>query len=126
MRIFFIGDIYGQPGRRVVREHLADIVASRGVDLVVANGENAAGGFGITPALVEEILGYGIAVLTSGNHIWDKRELLPYWKLHGGDARHPVRRLLRPGNFGPELPGAGLFAGETAQGEPYAVVNVQG
>ncbi len=126
MRIFFIGDIYGHPGRRVVRDHLADIVATRHIDLVIANGENAAGGFGITGAILEEILGYGVEVVTSGNHSWDKREIGPYWELAAGDANHPARRLLRPANFGAELPGAGLFQGRTRGGEPFAVLNLQG
>lgn len=126
MRILFIGDIYGQPGRRVVRDHVADLARVRGVDLVVANGENAAAGFGITPPLVEELLGCGIEVLTSGNHIWDKREILPYWEAAPGEAAHPARRLLRPANFGAALPGGGLYQGATRAGEPYAILNLQG
>ena len=73
IRILFIGDIVGQPGRRIVKETLPALVAEHAVDLVLANGENAAAGVGITPPLVEELLGAGIAVLTSGNHIYDKR-----------------------------------------------------
>ncbi|HVA62982.1 MAG TPA: TIGR00282 family metallophosphoesterase [Terriglobales bacterium] len=126
MRILFIGDIYGSPGRRVVREHLADIAATRNIDLVVANGENAAAGFGITPPLVEELLGYGIDVLTSGNHIWDKRELMPYWEQAADIAGHPARRLLRPANFAAGLPGQGIYHGQARNGEPYAVLNLQG
>lgn len=126
MRILFIGDIYGQPGRRVVRDHLADIVQQQRIEVVIANGENAAAGFGITPPLLEELLGYGIDVVTSGNHIWDKRELVPYWKQATGAANHPTHRLLRPANFGPALPGAGLYRGATAAGEPFAVINLQG
>ena len=126
MRILFIGDIYGQPGRRVVRDHLADIARTRAVDLVVANGENAAAGFGITPPLAEELFGYGIEVLTTGNHVWDKREILPYLEQATSDVAHPARRLLRPANFGAALPGAGLYQGTTRGGEPYAVLNLQG
>ncbi|MGH9483221.1 MAG: TIGR00282 family metallophosphoesterase, partial [Terriglobales bacterium] len=126
MRILFIGDIYGQPGRRLVRDHLADLIESRKPDLAVANGENAAAGFGITPPLVEELLGYGLDLLTSGNHIWDKREIVPYWEQAAGDAGHPGHRLLRPANYGAALPGAGLFRGRARNGEPYAVLNLQG
>lgn len=126
MRILFIGDIYGQPGRRVVRDHLADIVATRGIDLVIANGENAAAGFGLTGPLVEEILGFGVEVLTSGNHIWDKRELMPYWQQAAADPAHAAHRLIRPANFGASLPGSGLYQGTTRGGEPFAVINLQG
>ncbi len=129
MRILFIGDIYGQPGRRVVREHAADVARQRGADLVVANGENAAAGFGITPPLAEELLAAGVDVLTSGNHIWDKRELVPWWQQaeqSGAPPEHAARRLLRPANFGAALPGKGLLQGVAANGEPYAVLNLQG
>ena len=78
MRLLFIGDIVGAPGREIVRERLADLVSSRQIDLVIANGENSAAGFGITPRIVEELLGYGIEVLTGGNHSWDKREILEF------------------------------------------------
>jgi metallophosphoesterase (TIGR00282 family) len=127
MRILFIGDIYGQPGRRVVRDHAADLARQQAIDLVVANGENSAAGFGITPALVEELLACGIDVLTSGNHIWDKRELVPWWQAaHANPAAHAAHRLLRPANFGDALPGQGLLQGVAANGEPYAVLNLQG
>lgn len=126
MRILFIGDIYGQPGRRLLRDHLADLVERYRPDLVVANAENAAAGFGITPPLVEELLGYGLDLLTSGNHIWDKREIVAYWEQAAGDPNHPGRRLLRPANYGAALPGAGCFQGTAHNGEPYAVLNLQG
>jgi metallophosphoesterase (TIGR00282 family) len=129
MRILFIGDIYAQPGRRVVRDHAADLARQHAIDLVVANGENAAAGFGLTPTLVDELLACGIAVLTSGNHIWDKRELVPWWQqaeAEGAPAGHAARRLLRPANFGDALPGRGLVQGVAANGEPYAVLNLQG
>ena len=74
MRVLFIGDIVGSPGRQIVRDRLADIVAQRQIDLVIANGENSASGFGITPRLAEELLGLGIEVLTGGNHSWDRRK----------------------------------------------------
>lgn len=126
MRLLFIGDIYGQPGRRVVRDHAADIARQRGVDVVVANGENAAAGFGITPALAQELFDGGITIITGGNHVWDKREIVPWWEQAAGDPHHLAHRLLRPANYGSALPGRGLFVGATAAGEPYAVLNLQG
>ena len=120
MKILFIGDIFGQPGRRIVKETLPKLVEEYSPDLVLANGENAAAGFGITPPLVEELLDLGIAVLTSGNHIWDKKEILPYL------AEHSDSRLLRPANYPDGAPGRGLFVGKTAAGIEYAVLNLQG
>jgi calcineurin-like phosphoesterase len=76
MRVIFVGDIVGSPGRRIVLERLADVVANEKIDLVIANGENSASGFGITPRLVEELLGAGCEVITGGNHIWDRKEIL--------------------------------------------------
>jgi len=76
MRVLFIGDIVGSPGRQIVHDRLADIVAQRQIDLVIANGENSASGFGITPRLADELLQTGIEVLTGGNHSWDRREIL--------------------------------------------------
>jgi len=120
MRILFIGDILGHPGRRIVKEMLPRLRDELQPDLVLANAENAAGGFGITPLLVEELLDLGIAVLTSGNHIWDKKEIIPYFRdqVNG--------RLLRPANYPGDSPGRGLFLGKTAAGIDYAVLNLQG
>src|SRR5437016_4630652 len=118
MRVLFISDIVGSPGRQIVHDRLADIVAQRQTDLVVANGENAASGFGITPRLAEELLGTGIDVLTGGNHSWDRREALEYM------PHQP--RLLRPHNFPPGSPGSGVFAGTAKNGTRYAVLNLQG
>ena len=117
MNILFIGDIFGRPGRKLLANHLADLVSSRGVDLVIANGENAAAGFGITPRLTEELLALGIDVLTSGNHIWDRKEILKYI------PQQP--RLLRPANYPAGL-GQGAYQGTTRGGVEYAVVNLQG
>ena len=97
--LLFIGDIFASPGRNIVARHLKEIVAAEKIDLSIANAENSAGGFGITPQLADELFGYGLDVLTSGNHIWDKREIYDYF------ARQP--RLLRPANYVAELPGAG-------------------
>jgi metallophosphoesterase (TIGR00282 family) len=118
MRILFIGDIVGSPGRRLVKERLADIVAQHKIDLVIANCENAAAGFGITPRLAEELLGCGIDVLSSGNHIFDRKEILDY-------LPHQAR-LLRPVNYPPDSPGGGVYVGTMKSGIRYAVVNVQG
>jgi metallophosphoesterase (TIGR00282 family) len=118
MRVLFIGDIVGGPGRHLVEERLADIVAQERIDLTVADADNVAGGFGIIPRLAEELLACGIEVLCGGNHIWDRREILDYL------PHQP--RLLRPANFPDGAPGTGLFVGETGQGQPFAVLHVQG
>ena len=120
MRILFVGDIFGHPGRRIVKELLPVLLGAYEPDLVLANGENAAAGFGITPPLVEELLDAGIAVLTSGNHIWDKKEIYPYLN------EHTDGRLLRPANYPPGVPGQGLYLGKTRSGFSYAVLNLQG
>ena len=98
--------------------HLKEIVASEKIDLSIANAENSAGGFGITPQLADELFGYGLDVLTSGNHIWDKREIYDYF------ARQP--RLLRPANYVAELPGAGIVVVEAHNGVDCAIINLQG
>src|SRR5437868_5577593 len=118
MRVLFIGDIVGSPGRQIVQDRLADIVQQKQIDLVIANGENAASGFGITPRLADELLGMGIEVLTGGNHSWDRKEILEYM------PHQP--RLLRPANFPDGAPGSGLFVGTAKNGIKYAVLNLQG
>jgi len=118
MRVLFIGDIVGSPGREIVRERLADLVSTRQIDLVIANGENSAAGFGITPKIAEELFGYGVEVLSGGNHSWDKREILEFMPHE--------RRLLRPANFPDSNPGAGMYVGTARNGVKYAVINVQG
>src|SRR3954463_8641566 len=112
MRILFIGDIFGSPGRRIVADHLQDIVKAQGIDLAIANAENSAGGFGITPAIAEDLFALGLDALTTGNHIWDKREIYDYL------GRQP--RLLRPANY-PEGPGAGVVVHRTKSGVDCAV-----
>src|SRR5229473_3094799 len=118
MRILFIGDIVGSPGRDIVRERLADLVVQKKIDLVIANGENSAAGFGITPRLAQELLKMGIEVLTGGNHSWDKRDILDYM------PHEP--RLLRPANFPNGSPGSGVYVGTASSGVKYAVINLQG
>ena len=118
MRILFIGDIVGSPGRRIVVERVADLIANEHLDLVIANGENAASGFGITPRLTEELLATGIDVLSGGNHIWDRREITEF-------IRHEPR-LLRPANFPEGSPGSGVYQGTARNGVPYALLCLQG
>jgi len=118
MRILFIGDIVGAPGREIVREELEAARAEHAVDLVIANCENAAAGFGITPKLVEELLEAGVEVLSGGNHIYDRKEILEYFP---GQPR-----LLRPANFAPGSPGGGLYVGRAKNGVPFALLNLQG
>jgi metallophosphoesterase (TIGR00282 family) len=118
MKILFIGDIVGSPGRKIIHERLADILAQRQIDLCIANGENAASGFGITPRIAEDLLSQGIEVITGGNHMWDRKEIIEFL------PHEP--RLLRPANFPDGLPGSGLYLGRAKNGASYAVVNLQG
>ncbi len=125
MRILFIGDIFGRPGRTIVKDRLPGIVRDQAVDLVIANGENAAAGFGITPPLVEELFDLGIDVITTGNHIWDKREIIDYFQMVDGNGRGPQRRLLRPANYPSDMPGWGVYHSHKGKAT-YAVINLQG
>ena len=125
MHILFIGDIFGRPGRNIVKDRLPGLVKDRAIDLVIANGENSAGGFGITGALAEDLFELGIDVITTGNHIWDKREIIDYFQSADGNQHSPVRRLLRPANYAPDMPGWGVYEG-SKKGVPYAVINLQG
>ena len=125
MRILFIGDIFGRPGRTLVKEKLPSLVREHAVDLIIANGENSAAGFGITPPLAEELFELGIDVITTGNHIWDKREIIDFFQMADGNAHCPSRRLLRPANYAPDLPGRGLYEGRKGD-VAYAVINLQG
>jgi metallophosphoesterase (TIGR00282 family) len=126
VKILFIGDIFGRPGRTIVRERLKDLTAEHQIELVIANGENAAAGFGITPALVEELFDLGIEVITTGNHVWDKREIIEYFESADGNPYSPAHRVLRPANYPVGMPGSGLYQGNTKAGIPYAVINLQG
>jgi 2',3'-cyclic-nucleotide 2'-phosphodiesterase len=118
MNLLFVGDIFASPGRGIVAENLRRIVAENHIDLTIANGENSAGGFGITPLIAEELFSYGADVITSGNHIWDKKEIYEYL------AREP--RLLRPANYSADLPGSGVYVAEARNGVKCAVINLQG
>ncbi|NLL42245.1 MAG: TIGR00282 family metallophosphoesterase [Firmicutes bacterium] len=101
MNVLVLGDIFGRPGRRIVAEHLPELIEEYRPGLVVANGENAAGGFGLTRKVAEELFALGIHVLTSGNHIWDQKEMYTYI------SQEP--RIIRPANYPPDVPGSSVF-----------------
>jgi len=117
MKILFVGDVVGAPGRRILRARLPALKRETGTDLTIVNGENAAGGAGLTVATADEIFGAGADVVTTGNHVWDKREIV------GLIERDP--RILRPANYPEGSPGAGV-AVVTAGGVRVAVVNLMG
>jgi metallophosphoesterase (TIGR00282 family) len=118
VKVLFIGDIFGEPGRRALAKAVPRLVAQRQIDIVIGNGENAAGGFGITPELAEELFDLGLAVITTGNHAWDKKEILDYF------PREP--RLLRPANYPDGVPGCGSVVVESASGEQLGVLQLMG
>jgi len=118
VKVLFIGDIFGEPGRRALARAVPRLVAQRQIDIVIGNGENAAGGFGITPELAEELFSLGLAVITTGNHAWDKKEILDYF------PREP--HLLRPANYPDGVPGHGSVVVESAGGEKLGVLQLMG
>jgi len=118
IRILFIGDIVGRPGRELIRRGLAALREYHQIDLVIANVENAAAGFGITREIGDQLLDWGVDVMTSGNHIWDKKEALDYI------GTEP--RLLRPANYPAGAPGNGSYLARTRDGRSVGVVNVMG
>jgi metallophosphoesterase (TIGR00282 family) len=117
-RLFFIGDIVGRPGRELIRRGLGAIVAAHRIDLVIANVENSAAGFGVTPEIAEDMLAYGVHVMTGGNHTWDKKEILPYF------AEQP--RLLRPANMPAGVAGRGRYVARAGNGARVGVINLMG
>lgn len=125
MNILFVGDVFGSAGRHIVAEHIGHLLESNAVDLCIINGENAAGGFGLTPAIADDLFDLGAHVITTGNHFWDKKELLDYLKVPV-DSHDRPRRILRPANFAPKTPGFGVYEGALPNGQAYAVVNLQG
>ena len=125
MNILFVGDVFGSAGRHIVREHLPHVLDSNEVDLLVINGENAAGGFGITPSLAEDLFDLGAHVITTGNHIWDKREIFEYMSVPE-TSHERGRRILRPANYAHGTPGFGHYEGELPTGQRYAIINLQG
>ena len=118
MRILFVGDVVGKPGRRILATRLANLQRTYDVDFTVVNAENVAAGRGITPTLSDEILAMGVDVLTSGNHIWAQRGIERYLE------EEP--RLLRPANYPAGAPGTGVFHGRSRDGHPVNVINLQG
>jgi 2',3'-cyclic-nucleotide 2'-phosphodiesterase len=126
MQILFIGDIFGSAGRKIVQDHFAHVVETHKIDLVIANAENSAGGFGLTPVIADELFDLGCHVLTTGNHVWDKREIMDYFKSAETDTTGRVRRVLRPANYSEGVPGVGWYEGKTRSGQEYAVINLQG
>ena len=125
MNILFVGDIFGSAGRHIVREHLPHVLETNDVDLLIINGENAAGGFGLTPSIAEELFDLGAHVITTGNHIWDKKEIFEYMTVPA-ESHARGRRVLRPANYAVGTPGFGLYQGELPTGQRYAVMNLQG
>jgi len=118
VRVLFIGDIVGKPGRAAIRHVLPGLRERFSLDAVVANAENAAGGFGLTRKVADELFGLGIHVLTSGNHVWDKKEIV--------EVMEAEERLLRPANYPPGTPGHGVFRLELPDGRALWVINIQG
>ncbi len=118
MRILFVGDVVGPAGRRVLRSGLAALRGTLHPDLVIANGENSAGGNGVTPATAEEMFRAGCDVVTTGNHVWDRKEIVPYLERHA--------RLLRPANYPEGVPGRGALVVTARDGTPVLVVNLMG
>ena len=116
MKILFLGDIVGKPGRKAVKEILPELVKKLEPDFVIANGENAAGGYGLTEKIAEELFSYGIDILTSGNHIW-KKEFFPY--LEKSD------RVLRPANYGKGAPGKGWVIYQKKE-KKLGIINLEG
>jgi metallophosphoesterase (TIGR00282 family) len=117
MRVLFIGDVVAKPGRLAVLDRLQDLREQYAVDLAIMNAENLAGGFSVTPSLCEQLFAAGIDVMTSGNHIFDKKEAIEYIR------KQP--RLLRPANYPPNTPGSGIWSGEV-RGLKVAVLNLMG
>ena len=118
MNILFVGDIVGRPGRELIRKGLRALVDRYGLDLVIANAENSAAGFGVTKDIGDTLLEWGVDVMTSGNHIWDKKEAIDYI------AGQP--RLLRPANYPAGVPGRGACVARTGDGRAVGVINVMG
>ncbi len=118
MKLIFVGDVFGRPGRRAVQSILPRLIEQHKADFVVVNVENSAGGFGVTPDVLGELRSLGIHCYTTGNHVWDKKE--------GVALLDHTPNLLRPANYPEGNPGKGLFVGETASGIPVAVMNLEG
>ena len=109
MKILFIGDIFGKPGRTIVRERIKELVRENSADLIIANGENSAAGFGITPALAEELFDLGIDVITTGNHVWDKREIIEYFDVMQRESAGSGTPIVTPSELSARHAGMGAL-----------------
>ena len=118
IRILAIGDIVGFPGRRIIKARLAELRRERAIDFVVANGENVSGGSGLRPEEADDLFKSGVDVITGGDHVWDKRELIPYAERND--------RVLRPANYPAEQPGRGFGVYTVRDGLRIGVIHVQG
>lgn len=118
MRILILGDVVGRPGRGAVRDIVPSLIISEGIDLVVANAENASGGIGVDVKSAEDLFSGGVDILTSGNHIWKKKEINAYMEAHP--------QLLRPANYPDGAPGRGWFEWQGKTGLSVLVVNLEG
>ena len=118
MKILFLGDVMGRSGRHSLRDHLPEAITDNNIDFVIANGENAAGGFGITESICNELYSYGVNVITTGNHLWDQKEITNYIDKD--------QNLLKPYNFAEGSPGLGFNIYELGNKEKIAVINIMG
>ncbi|MDD3819083.1 MAG: TIGR00282 family metallophosphoesterase [Actinomycetota bacterium] len=118
MKVLFLGDVFGKPGREILKKKLPSLVEENNIDFIIANGENAAGGIGITPDICETLLYMGVDIITSGNHIYKKREIYDYIE------RQP--RLLKPANYPPSTPGSGYHIMSDKKNNKIAVINICG
>ncbi len=118
VRILFVGDVYGKPGRRAASDLVPKLIEEREIDFTIVNGENSAGGFGITENIGKKLHAYGADVITTGNHVWDQKASIPY--VVGGD------RILRPANYPADVGGKGAAVFQSKKGLPVGVVNVMG
>jgi metallophosphoesterase (TIGR00282 family) len=118
LNILFVGDVFGRPGRTMLLRRLPSLVAERRVDFVIANGENAASGAGITSSIARSLLDGGVDVITLGNHVWRQREVFPFLT--------SCERIVRPANYPAGSPGRGLTVQTTQAGEAVAVINLNG
>ena len=118
MKILFIGDIVGRPGRNAIKERLKDIIEKHNIDVCIANGENSAGGSGITQRIADELLYYGIDLITTGDHIWRNKDIFSFISKND--------RVLRPANYPAETPGKGYCVFQTSIGKKIGVINLLG
>ena len=119
LRILFLGDIVGKPGRKVLKDHLPELKTEFKPDLIIANGENSAGGLGIDPSTTQEIFSAGAQIITTGNHVWNRRDFLPV-------LEKEAHRVIRPANYAPGAPGKGTCIWESPEGVKVGIVNAMG